>query len=134
MKLTRKELIVDLPNEPGALAQVCAILQNENLNIIAIMVRATPGQNRGSLYIISDQPDTAATILTDRGYKVESDDVLCIEIVNRPGSLARLLNLLSAQKINIEYCYVTSHYRGEPTFLILRVNDLMKAVDALQSA
>lgn len=132
MKLTRKELIISLPNKPGELGHVCELLQSEGLNIIAIMVRANDNQTDGTLYLITDQPDTAQSLLTDRSYKVTAVDVLCLEIINRPGALATILNQLGGAKINIEYCYVTSHYRGEPTFLIMRVSDPAKAIDALQ--
>ncbi|MGH7145794.1 MAG: hypothetical protein ACREJ2_16915 [Planctomycetota bacterium] len=132
MKLTRTELIVELPNEPGALAKVCERLQTEGLNIVALMVHANADQMDGRLYLITDQPDTASQMLSEIGYKVTTTDVLCLEIVNRPGSLARILNALGAKKVNIMYCYVTSHYRGEPTFMIMRVDDVVKAVEALR--
>ncbi|HTL53387.1 MAG TPA: hypothetical protein VL860_12495 [Planctomycetota bacterium] len=132
MKLTRKELIVELPNRPGELGKICEQLQSEGLNIVAIMVRANANQIDGTLYLISDQPDTAGSLLSDRGYKVSFADVLCLEIVNRPGALAKILNKLGSSQINIEYCYVTSHYRGEPTFMIMRVSDPVKAIEVLQ--
>src|SRR5256885_13067367 len=47
----------------------------------------------------------ALHVFEERGTLVIEDDVLMIEGMNEPGSLAKLAHKLTDAKVNIEYCY-----------------------------
>lgn len=126
-----KQLAVFLDNRPGTLARLCEALAEAKINIFAISSSDTVDHIVFRM-VVSDTA-RAKRILDERGTLVVSTDVLLIDGVNKPGSLAEIANKLGAAKINIEYAYSATHPTAQKGLLILRVSDPKKALKVLNS-
>jgi hypothetical protein len=100
------EVTAYLENKPGRLAKVCSALAHERINIQALSVMDTP--DRSVLRLVTDDLEPTRRALTSLGTECEVRDVLSVEIENRPGALARVLETLAAEHINVEYAYVAA--------------------------
>jgi hypothetical protein len=98
------EITAYLENKPGRLAKICSALAHEKINIQALSVMDTP--DRSVLRLVTDDLEPTRRVLTAVGAESESREVLAVEIDNRPGALARILERLAEEHINIEYAYL----------------------------
>ena len=130
MNITQ-QLALFLENRPGTLARVCEALSTEKINIFAISISDTV--DHSVVRMVLSDPRRALLLFEEYGTMVVEDDVLMIDGDNKPGSLARIANKLSAAKVNIEYAYSATSPSAKKGLLILRVSDAKKALKALNS-
>jgi hypothetical protein len=100
------ELTARLENKPGRLAKVCALLSKEKVNIRALSVMDT--NSHSVLRLVVDQLEPTRKILTSLGVEYDVQEVLAVELENRPGALTKVLERLAEEHINIEYVYVSA--------------------------
>ena len=121
----RTELNLRLPNSPGALAGVCALLSDERVNILSMELDST-----GRLRLVVDNPVHAAGTLREHHHQVAERDVIFMVVPNAPGSLAPTLRLISDAGVNIEYAYGGGS-EGSPTAsIVIGVDDAQRAAAA----
>src|SRR6266545_4630524 len=96
----RTELNFRLPNSPGALAAVCALLSNERVNILAMSLEGT-----GQVRLVVDNHVHGAAVLREHHHQVTERDVILVGISNTPGAIAPILRLMTDAGVNIEYAY-----------------------------
>ena len=99
------EVTARLENKPGRLAKICAALAHDKINIRALSVMDT--SERSVLRMIVDQLEPTRKALTSLGVEFAHDEVLAVEMENRPGALTKILEKLAAEHINIEYAYAS---------------------------
>ena len=124
-----KQISVFLPNQPGILAKFTKVLMDEKINMRAISVAETA--DYGILRILVDKVDDCVKILKDNNYLVSTTDVIAVDIPDKPGALHEITKLLGDNNINIEYLYST--LVKEEAIIILRIDNLNKAVEVLKS-
>ncbi len=98
----RTELILKLPNNPGALGRVCDALAAGSVNLLALALEAG-----GTLRVLVDNPLHAVATLREQHYHVGERDVLYAMMPNEPGALSRTVRLIADAGINVEYAYGT---------------------------
>ena len=126
-----KQLAVFLDNHPGTLARMCDALSAAKINIYAISTSDTVDHNVVRL-VLSDYRK-AIQIFEEHATLVVENDVLMIQGDNKPGSLATIARKLAAAKINIDYAYCATPPDAKKGLLILRVNNVKKALKVLNS-
>ncbi|HWE40396.1 MAG TPA: ACT domain-containing protein [Isosphaeraceae bacterium] len=100
------EVTARLENKPGRLAKICSALAEEKIDVRALSVMDTA--ERSVLRLVTDKPDATRKVLTSIGVECEHAEVLAVEMENRAGALARVLERLAEEHINIEYAYASS--------------------------
>ncbi len=115
-----KQLSVFLENKPGVLARLCENFAAQKINIQGLSVSDTV--DHAVVRLITSDPEAARALLESAGVLVVETDVLGLELADKPGELARIAELLSKAKINIEYAYGTTQEPGG--ILVLRVSDI----------
>jgi len=108
-----------LINKPGILAWVLGELAKERVNVIAMTMMDSV--EHGVLRLVASQPKHTRQILKQLNLQVNESDVLCINMPNKSGAMADVAAKLSAEHININYCYVTAGARGGRTTGIFKV-------------
>lgn len=127
-----KQMSVFLENKPGALTAPCRLLAEAGINIQTFALADT--QKFGLLRLVVREWERAEKLLSDAGYAVKLTDVLALEMPDRPGGLADILQIFEAAGINVEYMYAfTVKWEGRG-LVIFRVDDPVKAVPALTAA
>lgn len=121
-----KQISVFIENKTGKLAEVTRYIADNNINMKALSVADT--HDFGILRIICENHDSAVNALRDGGYVVAETDVVAVEITDKPGSLAAILEALSEADIAVEYTYAfLSVKNAGHAYMIFRVDDNDKA-------
>ena len=128
MKIPQLSLFV--PNTPGTMADIAAILGDIGVNIRAMSLADI--NDFGVLRMVLDNTDKARQVLKDYGYPVRLNEVIAVEIDDRPGALGRLLRVLADDGRNVEYMYAFVQKNADRAVLMLRLEDLDGAVSALR--
>lgn len=128
--MTAIQISVFLENKSGRLAEVTHTLADGGVNIRALSLAETI--DYGVLRLIVDDPKAAKEALNRAGFTVTETEVIGVEMPDRPGGLAGVVDLLTAKGLNIEYLYAFVGRRGENAVVIFRIEDVQSAVSALQ--
>jgi hypothetical protein len=124
------QISVFLENKSGRLADVTRALAENNVNIRALSIADTI--DYGLLRLIVNNPEHATKVLTDEGFTVARTEVLAIEVPDRPGGLAGIIDILSARGLNIEYMYAFVGRSGDHAIVIFRIEPVDDAIVALK--
>ncbi|MCX5718518.1 MAG: ACT domain-containing protein [Nitrospirae bacterium] len=125
-----KQISIFSENKPGRLEKLTKVLADEGVNILAINIASSNGF--GVIKFIVDKCELAYQKLKQNGFTVSLNEVLAIEMVDRPGGLFEVAQLLSKKRINIENAYVFILESRKRAFLIVEVEDIERAKKLLQ--
>jgi hypothetical protein len=114
------QLTLTVANDKGTLAKLCRDLAEAGVNLLALSA-AERADSAGSIRLLVASPDQAQKALTKAGYAFAVEDVLFVELKNRPGALAKATERLSRAGINIRYAYATTYRRAQRTAAVIAV-------------
>ena len=127
-----KELIVTTDNKVGVLANISRILADHGLNIEGVAGYAL--EKTAKLMIVADDALRAKDAIVKGGYKnTKENEVVVLDLQNKPGALKGVTAKLAADNIDIRYMYGTTCPAGCPARLIFATTQNEKAVVALKS-
>jgi hypothetical protein len=118
----RTELNLRLPNSPGALAEVCRVLANERVNLVAMTLEAN-----GHLRLIVDNHLRCADALRTAHHQVTERTVLVVAVPHLPGGIAPVLEMVAGAGVNVEYAYGSAPDAAGNTSIVLAADDVLRA-------
>ena len=127
-----EQIAIFLENKSGRMAEITAILAKNGINIRAMSLADTA--DFGILRLIVNDTERARQILKENGFTVGSTEVVVVEVEDKPGGLAHVLQIIKAAELNIEYMYAFTQKSGETGLIIFRFDELDKAIDQLVKA
>jgi hypothetical protein len=131
MKYIRcKQLSVFLENRVGALAEICKIVEDKEINLIAICAIDTVEE--AVLRLVPEDAPGAIEALAATNMHIIETDILAIEMPNSPGATGHVAALLAQKNINIDYIYASSHPEVSKATLILRTQHIDLAEKVLR--
>ena len=119
-----RQLSVFLENKPGVLAEVGSALSEKGVNILGISVSDTV--DHAVVRIVASDPDLAREVLEEGGALVVANEVVQLDLEDRPGMLAEIARKLCDAGVNIEYAYGSAPFDGKARIYV-RVSDDEKA-------
>lgn len=128
-----KQLSVFVENKQGALAKIISLLSGNGINMRAVSIADT--QDFGILRIIVNDIEKATEVLKENNVIVRVNNVIGVELEDKPGALSKVLGLLTEGGVNVEYMYafVTPGNR-ESAYLVLRASINEKAEKILSES
>ena len=120
-----KQLSVFIENKAGRVSEVTDVLGTAGVNIRGFSVSDTA--DYGIVRLVVNDPDKGLEVLHDAGFAVKANDVLCVELPDRPGGLAGVLKVVSDAGVNIEYVYSLIG-----TYVVINVADIERAIGLLR--
>jgi len=126
-----KQISIFLENKQGRLAEVTRTLGENNIDIRALSLADTT--DFGVLRLIVSNPERARQVLNENGFAVSINDVIAIEVEDKPGGLAKVLAILDRKGISIEYMYAFVNSKPNTAMVIFRVEEPAKALEILKS-
>ena len=126
------QLSLFLENKPGQMLGPCRLLAKGGVNIRTLTLADT--QRFGILRLIVSDWQQGLKLLRDAGYVVNDTEVVAVEVSDRPGGLAQVLEVLEERPINIEYMYAFTFGRENKAVLIFRFDQPDAAIPLLQAA
>ena len=127
-----KQISVFVENSKGRLAQITQILAENNVNIRALSIADTT--SFGILRVIVEDAERTEKVLKEAGLTVSVTDVLSLQIEDKPGGLARALNILSEHDIDVDYAYAFISKTTDKANVVLRVERDEDAIKLLKEA
>ncbi|MBQ3791718.1 MAG: ACT domain-containing protein [Clostridia bacterium] len=125
-----RQISVFVENKKGKLAEITKLLSDAGVNLRALSIADT--QDFGILRLIAADPTAVAMRLSQEGYICNVTEVLAVSLEDRPGSVNRVLTVLSDSGVNVEYAYAFVSSRPGYAHLVLRVSDNDLAVCVLK--
>jgi hypothetical protein len=126
------QLSVFLENRPGQMLAPCRLLAGSGINIRTLTLADT--EKYGILRLIVSDWQAGLHLLREAGYVVNVAEVVAVEVADRPGGLAAVLEALEGDGVNIDYMYAFTFGREDRAVLIFRFNHPDAAIAKLQAA
>jgi hypothetical protein len=125
-----KQLSLFLENKPGALSRPVKLLAKAKFNILTLSIADT--QQFGILRFVVRDWEKAKKLLEKDGFVVKVSDMVTLEVADKPGGLAAILETLEKARVNLEYMYGFTLKSEGKGLLAFRFDDPDRAVAALQ--
>ena len=126
-----KQLSVFVENKEGKLREITDILAKAGIDIRALSIADT--SEFGILLLIVRDPHKAKALLEKNGFVATINDVVGVEINDRPGGLAEIVRLFAERDINMEYMYAFLTRTENKAYLVVRVDDASEVENLLES-
>jgi hypothetical protein len=118
------DLVIDIENTPGALAEVATSISDAGVNLAAATC-VGPG-DRAELHILVPHAEAARHVLSISHVAVTRErEVVVVDVQDRPGVLADLARKIARAGVNLDLIYVATQNR-----IVLGADDL----DGLKAA
>lgn len=125
-----KQYSVFLENKVGALAELCKLISDKSINLLAICAIDTVEE--AVLRIVVEDEAGTLEALRSAGFRVIQTDVILIELDNIPGATGKMATQLAEAGINIDYIYASAHPEGKKAYLVLRTHQIDEALKRLE--
>jgi hypothetical protein len=122
----RKQISLFMANQPGNLSNICAVLEENGIDIEGIAT--SDAVDHAVVRLIVTDPDKAVHLFGEMGMIVIECEVLDVPLDPRPGALKRISDKLLNNHINIDYIYGAQSDSGK---VFLKVDNAKKAMDVL---
>jgi hypothetical protein len=127
-----RQLSLFLENRPGQLRFPCKVLGEAGIDILTMSLADT--QQFGILRLVVRDWERARKVLEAAGVVVNVTEVLAVEVPDRPGGLASVLEGFEKAGVGVEYMYAfPAGARGRTATLLFRLEDPDRAQSVLQA-
>jgi len=123
------QLSVFLENRPGRLNEVCALLGKNGIDIKTLNLAES--KDFGVLRVIVDKTDEALRVLKAASFAVDRTNIVAVEVPDTPGGLLKVLDVLAASSVNVEYMYGFTEKCSDKALMVFRFDDSAKAAAVL---
>jgi hypothetical protein len=104
------DLVIDIENSPGALAEVAAAISDAGVNIAAATCIGTG--DRAELHILVKHAEAARHSLAISHVAVTRErEVVVVDVEDRPGVLADLTRKIAKAGVDLDLVYVATQNR-----------------------
>ena len=114
------QLNLKLQNGPGTLARLCRDLADRGVNLLGLTAPETTAR-KGPIRLLVSNLELAERKVSDAGYEFDVEEVLYVELKNRPGAIAKTMEKLARAKIDIKYTYATAYTKARRTAEVIAV-------------
>jgi len=129
-----RQLSLFLENRPGQLRVPFKVLGDAGIDVLTMSLADT--QQFGILRLVVKDWERARKVLEAAGSVVNVTDVIALDVPDRPGGLAAVLEAFDKLRLGIEYMYAfaASRERGSHATLLVRLEDPDAAIRQLEGA
>jgi hypothetical protein len=104
------DLVIDIENVPGALAEVAAAISDAGVNIAAATCLGSG--DRAELHILVPHPGAARHSLAISHLAISRErEVVVVDVEDRPGVLADLTRMIAKAGVDLDLVYVATRNR-----------------------
>ncbi len=120
-----RQLSVFVENKKGTLHEITDVLAKANIDLRSMCVADT--RDYGIVRIIANDPDLAQKVLQEAGHTASIRTITAFAVPDEPGGLARALDILEENGVNIEYMYALVTSSANQAYTVMRTDDSEKA-------
>ncbi len=123
-----KEISFTMPNKVGLLSEVTTAIARAKVNISSIC--AYEMEDSGYFMLTADSNAKAKKALASLGVEIEENDVVEVEMTNRPGELQKVAKKIADADIDVEYMYATAG-KGKTATCVFKTADDKKVIKVI---
>ena len=123
-----KELSFTMPNKVGLLSEVTTAVARAKVSISSIC--AYEMEDSGYFMLTTDSNAKAKKALSSLGVEIEENDIVEVEMANRPGELEKVAKKIADAGIDVEYMYATAG-AGKTAICVFKSADDKKAIKVI---
>ncbi len=131
-----KQITIFLEDKPGTLYSALKTLEDNNIHLRAFTAVDMGGMT--ILRLIVDNVIYTASLLKNAGYPATFTEVFVAEITDPDKGMLKILDILSANGINIQHVYPitskNSRWIGKEIYMVFEVNNNALAMEKLADA
>jgi hypothetical protein len=127
MKL--KQISISIENSPGRLYEVTRALGEAGINLRALNL--VDSGDFGMLRLLVSDLAKTRRIMMENHMPARVDDVVAVEIEDKPGRLSEVLKPLMDARINVIYMYAFIGMSSNNAVMIFRFSDNDRAIEIL---
>lgn len=127
MKL--KQISISIENSPGRLYEITRALGDAGINLRALNL--VDSGDFGMLRLLVSDLAKTRRIMMENHMPARVDDVVAVEIEDKPGRLSEVLKPLMDARINVMYMYAFIGMSSNNAVMIFRFSDNDKAIEIL---
>ena len=124
-----KQVSVFVENKKGSLHEITDLLAKANVDLRSMCIADT--SDYGIVRMIADDAERAQKVLCDAGHTANIRTVTAFAVPDEPGGLAKALNLLESNGVNIEDLYALITTATDKAYTVMRSDDTEKAESVL---
>jgi hypothetical protein len=124
-----KELKIRVQDRPGMLGEIATALGEKGVNLRG--VNAWVEGTEGVIRLVVDKVGPAKKALSARGWQVEEQEIVELELADKPGTLGEAAAALGNAGVNITHVFVGTAGARKAT-VFLGVSDIKAALKALR--
>ena len=125
-----QQISVFFENKPGRLGEVTKVLADAGVNLRAISIADTA--DFGILRLIADNCEKATAALKSAGFTTHITNVAAVEIEDKPGSLAKVMEIFKTANVNIEYLYASLEGKVGKAVVIFKLGEHDKGLRLIE--
>ncbi len=129
MKL--KQIVVSIENSPGRLYEVTNALGQAGINLRALNLVDTGAF--GQLRLLVSDVSKARRVLMEMHIPAQINEVVAVEIEDKPGQLASVLRPLKDANVRVLFMYAYFRQAADKAVMIFRFSDNDRAIEILES-
>lgn len=126
-----KQISVFIENKEGRLKKAIDTLSKAEINIRALSIADT--SKFGILRLIVSDNEKAKTVLEKNKFVVKENDVLVVEVPDKPNGLNSILEILDKESINVEYLYAFVGKKTDEAIVVMRLENIEEGIKALKA-
>jgi hypothetical protein len=126
-----KEVLVEVPNKVGVLAQLTEALSAKKVNILAITT-ATSG-SQAWIQLVTENNALALKVVASLGWKASERAAVRVALTNKAGATEAVGATLASADINIESLYGSAWDEKAPSVVVVP-SDVTGALKVLKAA
>jgi hypothetical protein len=123
-----KQLSIFLEDKTGRLTEITKTLADNDINMSAFSIADAP--DYGILRLVANKPDLALKVLKEKGFSVNTTEVIALVVPDEPGGLHKALEILSTNGVAIDYMYAFAH--NNAASVIIRPSSASQAIEVLK--
>lgn len=127
----QRQLSVAIENQPGRLGALSKVMASHGINIKDLSV--IDNVEQGMIRLVTNDPAGCKALLIREGFYVVEADVLVFILKDSPGNLAAICQAFGEAKLNIDYAYGSEDAREEHVRIVMKVSNLEKACQVLET-
>lgn len=128
--MKNKQISVFIENKEGRLKKAMDVLAKENINIRALSIADTT--KFGILRLIVSETEKAKEILENNNFVVKENDVIIVEVPDKPNGLNSILGYLDDKNVNVEYIYAFVSKKSEEAIVVVRLENIDEGIKILK--
>ena len=126
-----KQISVFIENKEGRLKKAIDTLSKANINIRALSIADTT--KFGILRLIVSDNEKAKNVLEENKFVVKENDVLVVEVPDKPNGLNSVLEILDDENINVEYLYAFVGKKTDEAIVVMKLENIEEGIKALKA-